>query len=427
MNTKEELRRDLDNRKSEVQLPDLASPKTLKRIRVRRFRVVATGLALTLALFGAGFAAFRSLGSSEREQPADPTPGPSGDWSLIDPAPLGSHGHASQHAFWTGESLLVIDGGHNPSSKVMRGAMYDPSRSSWRPIADPPLGRRNGYSTVWTGEQLVVWGGSGEGGVLNDGATYDPETDRWGMLPDSPLSARSGHSAVWTGTQMIVQGGSPGSGLLDDGAAYDPAEDSWTLTAPAPDGGRYDAATVWTGAQMAIWGGVGTKGMPSDGLSYDPRSDSWTRMSNSPLAGRVEAAGMWTGQEFIVWGGSSLAREDPTFSDGAAYDPSNDSWRLLSPSPLGPRQRHSFVWTGTQAFFWGGTSDEVFEGFGRPLENGAVYDPEQDSWSMLPKSPLEGRSLSSAVWTGRDVIVWGGCCVDHFDVDNFLDGATFTP
>lgn len=426
MNIREELRRDLDGRRTEVELPDLTGTKTLRRIRVKRFGVVMSALALGVVLVGTGFVVFRSLGLSEQEQLVDPAPGPTGDWSLIEPAPLDPSGHLPQRSFWTGESLLVINGGHN--SKSMQGAVYEPSQATWQPIADSPLGRRDGYSAVWTGQQLIVWGGAGEGGGLNDGATYDPETDEWRMLSDSPLSARSGHSAVWTGTRMVVQGGSPGSGLLADGAVYDPVRDSWTLTAPAPDGGRYDAMAVWTGSQMAIWGGAGSKGLSSDGLLYDPNSDTWSRMNHSPLAGRVEAAGLWTGREFIIWGGSSLSDGNrPTFSDGAAYNPSHDSWRLVSSSPLGPRQQLSSVWAGTEAFFWGGTSDANFETYGELLEDGAVYDPERDSWSLLPKSPLEARYRPSAVWTGRDVIVWGGCCVDHFDVDNFLDGATLTP
>ena len=87
-----------------------------------------------------------------------------------------------------------------------------------------------------------------------------------------------------------------------------------------------------------------------------------------------------------------------------------ESWRRLAAGPLSPRVRHSGVWTGDELVIWGGGP------FGRrPLADGAA-DPAADRWRWLPPAPLAGRSGHAAVWTGTELLVWGGAtgedCVD---------------
>jgi hypothetical protein len=49
--------------------------------------------------------------------------------------------------------------------------------------------------------------------------------------------------------------------------------------------------------------------------------------------------------------------------------------------------------------------------------DGATYDPGADTWSSLPASPLLRRSGHSAVWTGTDVLIWGGGAEDRHGGD----------
>lgn len=71
-----------------------------------------------------------------------------------------------------------------------------------------------------------------------------------------------------------------------------------------------------------------------------------------------------------------------------------------------PSGRYWFtaVWTGVEMLVWGG-----FDGLNY-LNTGGRYSPWSDSW--LPTSDDEdvpvGRCLHSAVWTGRGMVVWGG-------------------
>jgi hypothetical protein len=51
---------------------------------------------------------------------------------------------------------------------------------------------------------------------------------------------------------------------------------------------------------------------------------------------------------------------------------------------------------------WGGTPG-TYNNF---FADGAAYDPATDRWHRL--APSSGRFASGAVWTGTEMLVWGG-------------------
>jgi N-acetylneuraminic acid mutarotase len=61
------------------------------------------------------------------------------------------------------------------------------------------------------------------------------------------------------------------------------------------------------------------------------------------------------------------------------------------------------VWTGTEMIVWGGQQGSV-------LNTGGRYNPSTDSWvatSTGSNVPTQ-RFVHAAVWTGNKMIVWGG-------------------
>jgi hypothetical protein len=66
-----------------------------------------------------------------------------------------------------------------------------------------------------------------------------------------------------------------------------------------------------------------------------------------------------------------------------------------------PRNNHTAVWTGSEMIVWGG--------YVGPLNTGGRYDPGADSWTATSttNAPV-GRADHTAVWTGSEMIVWGG-------------------
>ncbi|HYO62995.1 MAG TPA: discoidin domain-containing protein, partial [Pyrinomonadaceae bacterium] len=289
------------------------------------------------------------------------------------------------------------------------GARYDPATNVWRPmnLSGAPAPYVSGYGTnaLWTGKEMLVWGG-GQG-------RYNPLTDTWSAIStvNAPLG---GWTAVWSGKEMIVWGRNTQEGS-DTGGRYDPETDTWrpTSTVGAPVGRSMHTA-IWAGTEMVVWGGVqfGVMGKLNTGGRYDPETDTWRPTSTAGAPeGRTYHTAVWTGSEMIIWGGSNATEgggNAALVNTGARYNPANDSW-----TPTGTvgapeaRSEHRAVWTGSQMIVWGGAVKGVTGPTG--TYTGARYNPSTDVWT--PTSTLRApskRVQHVQVWTGTQMIVWGG-------------------
>jgi N-acetylneuraminic acid mutarotase len=281
----------------------------------------------------------------------------------------------------------------------------------WESRAPGP-GQRINNTAVFTGSEVIVWGGGRQSTWLNDGGIYNCATDTW--RPVSRSDAPRGrwfHVAVWTGSEMIVWGGRASFSIVshfNDGARYNPVTDNWrpmsTNGAPSP---RSQMVAVWTGEEMLVWGGTGDSfSERSDGARYNPQTDTWRSMAQSPLAARFEPTAVWTGSEMILYGGLRVDGDWVSFADGARYNPTTDTWTPIS-SQNGPGSRtaHTAVWTGSQMLVWGGRALPSYTF----LNSGAIYDLATDSWSPISlQGAPQARMYHAAVWTGREMVVWGG-------------------
>jgi N-acetylneuraminic acid mutarotase len=176
---------------------------------------------------------------------------------------------------------------------------------------------------------------------------------------------------------------------------------------------RTEHSAVWTGSEMIIWGGNDfNANAKNTGARFNPVTNSWTPISivDAP-AGRWGHTAIWTGTEMIVWGGFSGANvPNPfqTLDDGAKYDPQTDAWTpiTLTDAPSA-RMNHTAVWTGTEMIVWGGFSCTAC--VNPELATGARYDPVADMWTATPAmSAPSARGNHTAVWSGSLMIVWGG-------------------
>jgi N-acetylneuraminic acid mutarotase len=320
---------------------------------------------------------------------------------------------------WTG-SELIIWGGLNGYFRLNTGGRFDPSTDSWTEtsIINAPAGRSY-HSAIWTGTEMIVWGGAVSDST-NSGGRYNPTTNAWATTSTSNApESRSEHTAVWTGTEMIIWGGSNGFNTLNTGGKYTPSTDTWTTTtitaAPSP---RMDQTAVWTGNEMLIWGGSpdipyhGNDIGLNTGGRYNPSTDAWIPMStaNAPDP-RVYHTAVWTENEMIVWGGAAGCCSNFTnlFNTGGRYSPTTDIWTTTSianaPSPCAA---HTAVWTGSEMIVWGGASNYYGNN-----NTGGRYDPAQDSWTATSTTGNvpTGRYNHTAVWTGSEMIVWGGLSI----------------
>lgn len=106
-------------------------------------------------------------------------------------------------------------------------------------------------------------------------------------------------------------------------------------------------------------------------------------------------------------------------------------WEPISPGPLSARNDQTAVWTGRQLLIWGGTHQSPSSPAAPPpqrqaLGDGAAYDPASSTWRTLPKSPLSPRAGTTGVWTGTEAIFWGGYAPGTATAF-FADGAAYDP
>jgi hypothetical protein len=185
-----------------------------------------------------------------------------------------------------------------------------------------------------------------------------------------------------------------------------PREGSWSAMSleDAPCA-RTGHSCVWTGSRVVVWGGEGANGsILNDGGIYDPLTDSWAPMSldNAPCR-RCGHSAVWTGEYVIIWGGRSEYGSSEYFLDnGGIYDLENDAWYAVSSeNPPQGKYRHSSLWTGSEMIVWGGYQYHV--------DNCTdwKYNLENDSWVQITHFS-RGYWEDTAIWTGSKMIDWGG-------------------
>ena len=316
-------------------------------------------------------------------------------------------------AVWTGSEMIVWGGEQDATPGVLialnDGGRYNPVTGTWTPMSTTgaPSGRKS-HTAVWTGTAMIVWGGRGQGGVVNTGGSYNPATDSWmQMTTEGAPTARRSHTAVWTGNEVIVWGGLA-AGLSDDGGRYNPVANTWTLipsTLANTPGARSGHTAVWTGSEMMVWGGFDGANYFADGRRYNPAGNSWTVASTTgaPVE-RIGHTAVWTGSEMIVWGGWSVSASH-IFKTGGRYNPASDNWTPTSSGGApGARSDHTAVWTGSEMIVWGG-----WDASGVGWDDGGRFSPVSNSWTPVGTigEPAE-RSGYTAVWASTLMIIWGG-------------------
>jgi len=328
-------------------------------------------------------------------------------WLTPYPTLTGAPGASANHIhLWTGTDALFW-GGTN-GTNLNTGARYDPVGDSWTPISVSPVPSGLALYT-WTHSQteIFIWGGSQNFFTsLNNGYRYNWGSDSWTtMSTTNAPSGRMDASSAWTGSELFVFGGRELQGffsvVLGDGGLYDPASDSWTalptLGAPSP---RMRANIHVSGTKVVVWGGTDPSGTPLyDGAIYDTQTGSWGPMN------LTNAPSSLTNYEMLGWDENMLVYGLATGNgvEGAIYDVDTDSWTTMSVAGAPERFGFSLVWTGTEVVLWGGRASTTY------YSDGAIYRPDLDSWAgFSDANEPTGRLNHTAVWSGSEMIILGG-------------------
>ena len=123
--------------------------------------------------------------------------------------------------------------------------------------------------------------------------------------------------------------------------------------------------------------------------------------------------------EMIVWGGDvqglGITRT------GGRYNPTTDTWTQtnINGSPSA-RILSEAIWTGSEMIVWGGSTGQRTAKHGRALQSG---DRRLDG-NFDADAPT-ARVFHTIIWTGSQMIVWGGSNLTA--TNNFNTGGRYNP
>jgi N-acetylneuraminic acid mutarotase len=265
----------------------------------------------------------------------------------------------------------------------------------------------------------------------NSGAVFNFATNTWSAISAPTGGATIGgdtthandfpyQTAVWTGTEMIAFGGGKTSSSFYGGIFNPdkPAGQQWrTLsTAGAPSGlGLKHHSAVWADDRMLVFGGADTSSgtILSNTLAiFDPATNKWSAgdATGAPLA-RQYGTTVWTGSALLPFGGydGRTASGMAQFGSGGIFDVRLNRWTYAyKTEAVQGRQGHTAVWTGAEMIVFGGRPTTLLTAT-TLMGSAALFNPTTRSWRVLDaqNGPAK-RIYHSAVWTGAYMLVTGG-------------------
>jgi hypothetical protein len=93
----------------------------------------------------------------------------------------------------------------------------------------------------------------------------------------------------------------------------------------------------------------------------------------------------------------------------------------LPPAPISERALPSVVWSGREVIVWGGMGAD-----GGTLYDGAAFDPVTGGWRIIAPAPVDPRLSAGTAWTGTEMLVWGGTSA-WSGGQSLQDGAAYDP
>ncbi|HEY6728169.1 MAG TPA: hypothetical protein VI197_29370 [Polyangiaceae bacterium] len=220
---------------------------------------------------------------------------------------------------------------------------------------------------------------------------------------DPSLEAGAVDSTAHTSTSTSDAGGSSAGGSTTDAGGS-------TTDAGGGGSGAADGTTDAGGSSSGTGGGSGGSGSGSGGTGGSSANVGGSTATDTGGTGGGTGVTSTTGQTCEVGCNAGRACKAGVCEGG---------WRAMKPPPREfVKRRYSAVTTfDGKVFIWGGIdADED------PLDDGAIYDPRSDSWSLVAvdSATPSARERAVAVWTGTHVLVVGGLSDSGYERDAAL-------
>lgn len=355
----------------------------------------------------------------------------------------------------TGFVVFSDDGSERTAVDTVDESLAPDGPGTWTTLPDAPIDRRAYPASLWTGTEALFWAGSSldRSFAYGDGAAYDPATDAWRTAPVPGWGHPGLVSFVVDGQLFATAKGVIGRLDVDTG--------EWVEVTP-PTGIEVRSIAAGDGGIWAL--GTGPSDPESLSVAFrDADTGRWTEgddltgpegMAALEALADLEQSVLWSGDRLIVW----------TTNEGFAYKP-DQGWTTLPALPETDGQNvpsRAVVHDGELLAFVerdtdgsGAVRPYRFDSAGTWSRVGNADLPVIDlarttiadageSIMLLPPSgapvslhlpsgqyqeqldaPIQGVERPGTVWTGTQLIVWGGA-VDSSD-GSVPGGMIWTP
>lgn len=151
----------------------------------------------------------------------------------------------------------------------------------------------------------------------------------------------------------------------------------------------------------------------SDTASTARAAAVWEQLPSGPWSTNVVG---WT---FVAMGNKVLAWGPDGYR---VIDVGSQQVRNTTQPPIAPRTGAATVWTGNELVIWGGS--EQSGGIATFPALGARYNPSTDTWRSIAHAPIDQRTPAAVAWDGTEMSVWGGRTADPRQLN---DSAAYSP
>ncbi len=238
----------------------------------------------------------------------------------------------------------------------------------------------------------------------------DPSLDKLALvfLADAAVGSGSAWAVYGSGATQASSGF--GTALQLAPSSSSGSGGAWTLVS---QGGKTLALYAYGGAlwlfdllALELPAPAPSLGKDGSGCEQAKKDGGWcTPSSVAAPSARYAARAVAAGSTVVLFGGHD---DFAPLGDGGRYASDVDAWLPMADATLPPvsmmgRSGHSVVWTGSEVLIFGGHNDLA------PLGDGAAYDPAANTWRPLSQQGAPSpRTGHSAVWADGVMIVYGG-------------------
>jgi N-acetylneuraminic acid mutarotase len=326
------------------------------------------------------------------------------------PAPMPQPRAQMAAGYYQGK--IVIAGGSNNSGDQMDTWSYDIATASWTtlPAMLVPVSQA-AYGVI--NNQFYVAGGRRDKASLY---ALDLTTHAWRQLADMPQGRTWPGGAVLNGRLWVYGGARCCTSYYNTTFIYNPATNSWT-TGQTMNVAHAYLYGVSIGTSVIAVGGYNGNGymnntdLSDEGTTCPPPPTPQPTTTPPPLCGLstwVQTAGFPARENVISLasdgtyvyangGGDNNTRHNETYR----YDPSDDSWSQLTPSPDQHSDSPAVYDENGKIYVLGGyTSSGI-------VATVRVYDIAANSWATVTPMPAPRAQMAAGYYQGK-IYVAGG-------------------